>query len=153
MGDGAEISATFILNPDREQSFMRQILKFRNCANLVTLLTAAWLLSGCAGFYPHTSWRSDEIRGRVFDAKTHLPIKGAKVQFCNPPHHTIYTDAHGYFRMKATKNSHWFAGADGSGYPNPKDNGLCISHKDYDLGGFSPGYDSDPLNILLKPKQ
>jgi hypothetical protein len=107
------------------------------------------LLTGC--IYPHTSERAKEVRGRVLDAKTRLPIKDAKIYFCDPPHHETRTDADGYFRMKAAKNFHWLSGADGSGFPNPKSNGICISHKDYAIKSFWPGYDKDPLNILLEP--
>lgn len=132
---------------------MNQQKNLQNYFTLFTLLAAIWLLSGCAGFYPHTSERSNEVHGRVLDAKTHLPIKGAKVYFCDPPHHATHTDADGYFRMKAAKNFHWLAGADGSGYPNAKSNGICISHEGYLIRDFWQGYDKDPMNILLKPNQ
>jgi hypothetical protein len=128
---------------------MNQSTKLRSCFTLATLFAVAWLLSGCV--WPHTSPRSSEIRGRVFDAKTHLPIKGAKVRFMQKPYHTTYTDADGNFLMKATKNFHWLVGADSSGYPPPKMNIIFISHTKYVTDSFSPGY-ADPLNILLQPE-
>jgi len=130
---------------------MNKLYKSRLCFPLTSLFAAAFLLSGC--LYPHTSERSDEVRGRVLDAKTRLPIKGAKIYFCDPPHHATRTDAYGYFRMKAAKNFHWLAGADGSGFPSPKSDGICISYEGYVTRDFRKRYDGDPLNILLKPNQ
>jgi hypothetical protein len=118
---------------------------------LIPLFLILLLLIGCV--YPHFSDRSEEVRGRVLDAETRLPVKGARIYFCDPPHHSTRTDANGYFRMKAVKNFHWLAGADGSGYPNPKSNGICISHEGYFLEDFWQGYDKDPMNILLKPNK
>jgi hypothetical protein len=129
---------------------MNQSTKLRSCFALATLFAVAWLLSGC--IWPHTTERSREVNGRVLDAKTRLPIKRAKVAFCDPPHHTTYTDVDGNFRMKAAKNFHWLVGADGSGFPNRKANGICITHEGYLIEDFWPGYDKDPMNILLEPK-
>ena len=103
---------------------------------------------------PHTTQRSQELRGRVLDAKTLTPIKGAKVEFLQSPHHPTYTDAEGYFRMKATKQFHWGRDLAGGDQPPPKHNDLKVSHKDYvtkyplpDERGF------DPLSIRLEPQK
>ena len=124
-------------------------LKLRKCFNLFMLLASAWLLTGCV--WPHTTVRSKEVRGRVLDAQTHLPIKHARVAFCDPPYHTEYTDTDGYFRMKAEKNFHWLVGADGSGYPNRKSNCIQISHEKYE--GHGGHWEGDIGDILLQPNQ
>jgi len=132
---------------------MNQPTKLRSYSTVATLFAVVWLLSGCIS--PHTSPRCPEIRGKVVDAKTHLPIKGAKVCFIEPPFdNTTYTDAEGCFVMKASKNFHWQAGADSSGYPPPKSNGLRITHENYLASKFWPGTVTtpDPMNIRLTPK-
>jgi hypothetical protein len=52
-----------------------------------------------------------ELRGRVLDAETHIPIKGAKVYLVgkpqeSPPEHATHTDANGRFRLRATRQFH-----------------------------------------------
>lgn len=131
---------------------MERTNKLQTPLILLSLLAVAWLFSGCAVMIdPHTTERLGEVRGRVLDAQTHQPIKGAKVYFCEPPEHATYTDADGYFLMKPTKNTHWLSGAGGSGYPNRKSNGLCISHPNYSTKSYWEGYGQDPMNIQLKP--
>ncbi len=91
----------------RANQRMNQPTKLRSCFTLATLLVAAVLFSGCgAMLYPHTTERSQEVRGRVLDAQTRLPIKGAKISLYQSPHHPTHTDGNGYFRLKATRNFH-----------------------------------------------
>lgn len=120
--------------------------KLRFGFNLAIISAVACLLIGC--IYPHTTQRSQEIRGRVLDAKTHQPIHQAKVYFCEPPYHTTYTDTNGCFVIKATKNFHWLAGADGSGYPPRKTSGLRITHENYATNEYWGG---DVMQIFLEP--
>jgi hypothetical protein len=108
------------------------------------------LLAGCLP-YPHTIERSSEVRGRVLDARTHLPIKGAKVCFVQSPQHTTYTDANGYFHLKAVKNFHFGVITPGADWPDRKISSRVISHPNYiTIGGDWSG---DAGDILLKPKQ
>jgi hypothetical protein len=129
---------------------MNQPTKLRSCFTLATSFVTVLVLAGC--MMPHTEVRAPELRGRVLDARTKLPVVGAKVFFCDPPEEAVYTDANGYFLMKEAKVTYSMSYG-GHVYPIRKDNGVCISHKDYDLEDYWPGYDKDPLNILLKPKQ
>ena len=102
---------------------------------------------------PHTTQRSEELRGRVLDAKTRMPIQGAKVAFLQSPHHPTYTDAEGYFRMKATKQFHWGRDMAGGDQPRPKHTDLQVSHMDYVTEPqIWQGHGFDPLKILLEPK-
>jgi hypothetical protein len=106
------------------------------------------VLAGCLPI-PHTTPRSNEFSGRVLDAETHLPIAGVSVSLNQSPHHTIYTDSNGYFRMKAQENFHWLYVAPEGHWPNPKDPEMKISHPNYiTLWG---GFGGDVGNILLKP--
>lgn len=105
-------------------------------------------LCGCIPI-PHYSPRSDEVRGRILDANTHLPISGAKVFLAQAPHHAVYTDKEGRFRLKATRNFHLaYVGGDGD-WPSKKDSDVEISCPGYfSIGG---GYSGSTGDILLKP--
>jgi len=107
------------------------------------------LASGCVPI-PHTTLRSPEIRGHVIDAVTHAPIQGAKVYLRQSPHHTIYTDANGYFDLEETRNFHW-AYNDGGGLPDNKDNYIEISHTNYVSYGFFDILGGNAGDIVLKP--
>jgi hypothetical protein len=107
------------------------------------------LLSGC--IYPHTTPRSDDVRGRVLDAITRKPIQGAKVYFVSSPHHPVYTDDAGYFHRKPTHNFH-MAGVPPDGvWPENKDSNTEITHPHYKpVWGDWTG---DAGDILLAPEQ
>ena len=116
-------------------------------------VSALFILCGCLPI-PHSKPRSAETYGRVLDASTHLPIKGAKVFFAGKPHHTTYTDSQGHFRMKATKNHYFAYVAPDGDWPNGT-SGLTgitfpgyISYN-YDVGPYGGG---DLGDILLKPE-
>jgi hypothetical protein len=101
---------------------------------------------------PHTTPRSADVRGRVLDANTRLPIKGAKVFLVEEPHHTTCTDEGGYFHMKATRNFH-LAYTGGSGWPDSKDNYVQISMTNYVPYGFDDYGGGNLGDILLKPQK
>ena len=110
------------------------------------------LLTGCLPG-PHTTPRSAEVWGRVLDARTHAPIQNAAVYLSASPHYTTYTDADGYFHLKATRNFH-FAYTGGSGLPDSKDDAAAISHTNYISYGFVTDMvgSNNVGNIYLEPK-
>jgi hypothetical protein len=112
------------------------------------LFLVLWLLTGC--IYPHTSERSSEVRGRVLDSQTHLPLKGAKICFVQKPQYPTYTDANGRFQMKARRNFHWSGNAGGGSWPFPKIGSKIISHPNYVTIGWDGSGDAG--DILLQPK-
>jgi hypothetical protein len=82
----------------------------------------AILLSGCVIPCPHTSVRSFEITGRVVDARTGLPITGARIQpldyirrsnsvpaiipdLATTP--VAVSEVDGHFKLPRTKNMLW----------------------------------------------
>jgi hypothetical protein len=133
---------------------MNQSTKLRNYFTLVALGVLSLLLSGCGGAFSysrHTTVRAPELRGRVLDAKTHQPIEGAKVYFCDPPEHAVYTDADGNFLMKAAVNIHTGRDAAGGSSPPPKPNRVCISKEGYLTRDYLRRYDGDPMRIQLEP--
>ena len=101
-------------------------------------------------FYPHTTERSKEVHGRVLDAQTRLPIKGAKIEFLQSPHHPTYTDADGYFRMKAAKNFHTGVNLAGGDEPMPKMSDKIISHPNYVIANLDGS--GDIGDVFLQPK-
>ena len=130
---------------------MNPKFNLRRCVNLFALLAMTSLLTGCVGVgavYPHTTKRSPEVRGRVLDAKTKLPIKGAKIEFMESPHHTIFSDKNGCFRMKATRNFHWGRNFAGGDMPMPKMGTMVVSHPDYLTADVI-----DNGDIFLQPKR
>ena len=100
--------------------------------------------------YPHTTERSQEVRGRVLDAQTRLPIKGAKISLYQSPHHPTHTDENGCFRLKATRNFHTGVNLAGGDDPMPKPNDMEISHEGYESQYGRWG--GDIGDVLLKPK-
>lgn len=125
----------------------------KNLKVIFPSLTATFLilLTGCLPF-PHTTKRSAAVSGRVIDARTREPIKGAKVSPQISPHHATYTDANGRFRMRATRNFHWaYVSPEGHG-PEPKDSYTEISHDGYVPYGFDNNDDRDLGDVPLKPE-
>jgi hypothetical protein len=125
---------------------MNQSTKLRSCYTLAIFPVIACLLSGCV----HTSQRSVEVRGRVLDAETHLPIKGVRIRFAESPHHPTYTDGNGCFKMKARTQIHWGGNAAGGSWPSPKTSLMGASHPDYH--GIAREWSGDIGDVLLKPK-
>jgi hypothetical protein len=135
---------------------MNQILNPQKLAGLCAVLTATWFMSGCGGLYSnsrHTTLRAPELHGRVLDAKTQQPIEGARVYFCDPPEHAVFTDTNGYFFMKAATNYHTGRNAAGGSMLSPKPDTVCVSKDGYRKRDFKRLYDGDPLNIRLQPNQ
>ena len=120
----------------------------KNLQSCFILLATTWLLTGC--IYPHTSPRSAAVRGRVLDAQTHLPIKGAKVYFVQAPEYPTYTDANGRFQIKAIRNFHWSGNVAGGSWPDPKISLRNISHEKYVTR--SEDWSGDAGDIFLQPK-
>jgi hypothetical protein len=124
-------------------------LKFVACALVLVALT------GC--LYPHTSPRSPEICGKILDARTHAPVRGAEVFLSEHPKFSSTSDAAGHFRLKATRNFHLCAGlgcSSGGGWPRGQywEPHISVSHSNYiprEVGGDF----TDKGNILLEPKQ
>jgi hypothetical protein len=107
------------------------------------------LVAGCLP-YVHSDARSADVRGRVLDARTHLPIKDAEIRLAQDPPHATHTDAYGYFHMKATRNWHYLTVTPGADWPDNKDGSMIISHTNYTtVGGTWRG---DVGDFLLKPK-
>ena len=92
-------------------------------------------LSGCVWPVPHKSERSPEVRGRVIDAVTHLPIAKATVALHNHPSIMARTDRTGAYRVQATHNVHLvtFLGMCSSDFPQGKYYGdeVDVSHPLY----------------------
>jgi hypothetical protein len=133
---------------------MNQSTKLRNYFTLVALGALSLLLSGCGGAFSysrHTTLRAPELHGRVLDAKTHQPIEGAKVYFCEPPEYPVFTDTNGCFFMKAMMNFHTGRDAGGGSTPPPKSGRVCISKDGYNTRDFLRRYDGDPMSIQLEP--
>lgn len=120
----------------------------KNIAAYSVLFSFLPLLCGCI-IFPYTTPRSAEVTGRVLDANTRLPIKGADVYLIEEPHHTTHTDANGYFRLKATHNFHLIYAGDGC-WPNNKTGDVQISCTGYQLSGVN-GYIGGNVLILLTP--
>ena len=127
---------------------MKLFKKYNKFQTSILVFTTIWL-TGCLPI-PNTTLRAPEVQGHVFDAKTLAPLQGAKVSFFQSPHHTINTDADGYFDMKSTRNFHW-AMVDGGGWPDGKDDIIEISHPGYVPYAFGAGAENG-VKILLKPK-
>ena len=104
----------------------------RNLLSSLLVAPLALVLSGCL-IYPHTSERSPEIRGRVFDADTRQPIAGAKVSWLEQSRSSTKTDAAGAYTLHKTHNLHWMvSGPCASDWPMGRDlECLWVSHLDY----------------------
>ena len=92
-------------------------------------------LSGCLWPVPHTSERSPEVRGRVIDAVTHLPVEGTTIALHDHPSIMARTDSTGTYRVRATHNVHLvtFLGVCSSDFPLGKYYGdeVDVSHPLY----------------------
>jgi hypothetical protein len=117
---------------------------------LVPFILVLGLLTGCYP-YVHSEARSADFYGRVLDARTHLPVGGAEIRLVQDPPHTTYTDAKGYFHMKATRNWHYFVVTPGADWPNSKVSIVNISHTNYVT--ISGSWSGNVGDILLKPNQ
>jgi hypothetical protein len=119
---------------------------------LLSFIMIAGLLTGC--IWPHTTDRSAAVDGRVLDARTHIPIQGAKVFLEEAPHHATYTGSDGRFHLKAIHQFHiGYVPPEGE-WPQRKDNSMGVSHANYSPHGFDPGWSgtNNVGDILLKPK-
>jgi hypothetical protein len=120
---------------------------------LMSIVVGLGLLAGCLPI-PHTTERSHAVHGRVLDATTHAPIQGAKIFLIQSPHHATYTDAAGFFHMKATRNFHW-AYVFGEDWPQNKYFNMEALHVKYLPHDFEPDITGreDVGDLLLKPEQ
>jgi hypothetical protein len=120
-----------------------------------SILCALPLLSGCMP-YPHRTVRSLEVRGTVLDARTHVPIKGAKVvqsgTFPREQRRETTTDAFGRFVLPTSHNFHWAVSADGDVPQRRYYEALRIFYPDY-LAYEVQGLGGWDLNVLLQPAQ
>ena len=84
---------------------------------------------------PHTSERSPEVRGRVIDSVTQLPIQSATIALHEHPSIAAHTDSTGIYCIRATHNVHLvsFLGICSSEFPQGKYYGdeVDISHPLY----------------------
>jgi hypothetical protein len=72
----------------------------------IPILAAIFLLtSGCIPI-PHTSIRFPEMNGRVLDASTQNPIRGALIAIHDNPADSTKSDDQGRFRVERQKNFH-----------------------------------------------
>lgn len=133
---------------------MNQILRLKKLTSLCVLLAATCFVSGCGGpvsYTRHTTVRAPELHGRVLDAKSHQPIEGAKVCFCEPPEYPVFTDTNGFFFMKAATNYHTVRDGAGGSWPPPKSDAIYIAKEGYITRQFWRLYNGDPMNILFEP--
>lgn len=72
----------------------------------IPLILILCLLTGCILPIPHTTWRSQEIGGKILDERTHDPIQGAKVFLTDHPNVSCESDSNGCYRLKETYNRH-----------------------------------------------
>jgi hypothetical protein len=82
---------------------------------------------------PHRTLRSPQVRGRVLDAQTQMPIEGARVCFTEHPEISSQTDRTGYFLLKATYNLHLASIPPEGNWPERKywDDKITLSHAGY----------------------
>src|SRR5438093_484038 len=104
----------------------------------LTILSAlaAVGLSGCVLPVPHTSQRSPEVRGRVIDSVTQLPVRSARVALHEHPSIAARSDRSGFYHIRATHNIHLvtFLGICSSDFPLGKyyfRDELDVSHPRY----------------------
>lgn len=124
---------------------MKRLLKL--FINMLPILVLA-SLTGC--LHPHSEPRSSEVWGRVLDANTRAPIQGAEIRLNQSPHHSVFSDKNGYFRLKAAKNFIWARVPPDANWPNEKDNIMEILHPNYEPVWGTWG--GDIGDIFLKPK-
>ena len=78
-----------------------------NIHRLSFLLIAGLVFSGCVPA-PSVDERSPAVSGRVVDAATGRPIKGATVMLHEHPSYKARTDSDGAYRIRARHNVHLF---------------------------------------------
>ena len=136
----------------------RHLLKYTllsvGCILLVSMI--CWIL----GFlpFPHTSLRSPEVSGRVLDAKTHVPIQGAKVFLTEHPEVSCLTDSAGSFVLKETRNLHLGIIIPEKDWPDKQYWTVSVSvskanYEDYVQHGLDDWRLKDKGDILLEPNK
>ena len=70
------------------------------------LFFAVLALSGCVVPAPSVDQRSPTVSGRVLDAVTKQPVKGAVVMLHEHPSYKARTDGDGIYRIRARHNVH-----------------------------------------------
>ena len=84
---------------------MRPLITASSLLRAAPLLLLPFLGTGC--FWPHTTWRSQQINGKVLDERTHAPIEGVSVFLTAHPPVSCRTGADGSYLLKETRNWHW----------------------------------------------
>lgn len=115
------------------------------------------LLEGCIPL-PHTTERTPEIYGRVLDARTHLPIQGAKIFLSSHPNISCISDSTGHFKLNATHNFHLGSVPPEGDWPPRKYWGaaitvLCTNYVTFVQHGPDDWRLTDKGDILLEPKK
>ena len=132
------------------KSVMKQTIKLLHFSARFFVLA---LLSGCIP-YPHTTLRSFEVRGRVFDSRTHAPIQGAKIFLTLQPNTSCTTDSEGRFQLDGTRNFHSGIVPPEGDWPQRKYYGsdVTVSHTNHISRKFY-GPNTDIGDILLEPQK
>ena len=115
---------------------------------ILAVVTAAGF-SGCVWPVPHTSERSPEVRGRVIDSVTQLPIQSATVSLHDHSSIAARTDTAGIYRIRATHNVHLvtFLGICSSEFPQGKyyyGDEVDVSHPRYETALIRARQHRDP---------
>jgi len=127
--------------------WLRLSLAFMRCGVYCLILI---FLAGC--FWPHTTLRSGQVTGRVLDARCHIPIKGVEVGLIEPPHHRVFTNTNGYFRLQAVRQFHYGYVPPEGEWPQNKDHTMKVSHPGYTTIWRAAGYNGSEMgDILLVP--
>jgi hypothetical protein len=122
---------------------------------ILSALIAAGI-PGCVWPVPHMSERSPEVRGRVIDSATELPIEGATIALHGNPRIEARSDHAGVYRIRARHNLHLvtFLGPCSSEFPQGKyyGNKVDISHPNYESTQIQARDFGGPLrDIALVP--
>ena len=78
----------------------KQIVPLRVCVSFFLCLIATCFFTGCV---PSYVTRSPKVTGRVIDARTRLPLSGAKAEFLYETSVSAISDAQGRFILPETK--------------------------------------------------
>src|ERR1051326_1337051 len=129
---------------------IRVVRRPESAMRFLPFILVLGLLTGCV--WPHTTPRSPAVTGRVLDARTHVPIRGAKVFLTQPPAHATYTDKNGCFHMKATRN--FILMQTGAGeLPREKIALMLISQTNYISHELAPDWHHENIgDLFLEPK-